>query len=189
MRRTQFSLKTLLWLMAVVAFYALVAAYRRQDEVSRSQSIVVLAAAFVLVVSGVWSFAKHLRWLVGQPQLPSGKNAYCSFCRKPYKDAGPLVEGPDDVFICRECVRLCDAILDQEEQRQAAMGNGNYVDVYLPRTPPRSMTKDQRERLRLILVGVCYGMLTLAATWHQWISFGIFSVVAVANTLIALRRP
>ena len=28
------------------------------------------------------------------------KNAFCSFCRKSYRDVGPLVEGPGDVYIC-----------------------------------------------------------------------------------------
>jgi hypothetical protein len=68
-------------------------------------------------------FAKHFSWLIGQPL--GKKNAYCSFCRKSYKDVGPLVEGPDSAFICRECVRLCNAILDQEEQRRAGIGNGS----------------------------------------------------------------
>lgn len=53
------------------------------------------------------------------------RDALCSFCRNSYKDVGPLVEGPDDVFICRECVRLCDSILNQEEQRRAGGGNGS----------------------------------------------------------------
>ena len=33
----------------------------------------------------------------------SKKNAFCSFCRKSYRDVGPLVEGPGDVYICGEC--------------------------------------------------------------------------------------
>ena len=42
------------------------------------------------------------------------KNAFCSFCRKSYRDVGPLVEGPGDVYICGECIELCQSILDQE---------------------------------------------------------------------------
>src|SRR4051812_9039424 len=34
------------------------------------------------------------------------RNAYCSFCRKSYRDVGPLVEGPGDVYICGECIEL-----------------------------------------------------------------------------------
>src|ERR1700694_4355784 len=56
---------------------------------------------------------------------PSGntgrnRNAYCSFCRKSYRDVGPLVEGPNDVYICGECVELCQSIIDQEKRRRGA---------------------------------------------------------------------
>ena len=44
------------------------------------------------------------------------KNAFCSFCRKSYRDVGPLVEGPGDVYICGECIELCQSILDQEKK-------------------------------------------------------------------------
>ena len=46
------------------------------------------------------------------------KNAFCSFCRKSYRDVGPLVEGPGDVYICAECIDLCQSILEQEERRR-----------------------------------------------------------------------
>jgi hypothetical protein len=46
------------------------------------------------------------------------RNAYCSFCRKSYTEVGPLVEGPDDVFICGKCIELCQSIIDQEKHRR-----------------------------------------------------------------------
>ena len=46
------------------------------------------------------------------------KNAFCSFCRKSYRDVGPLVEGPGDVYICGECIERCQSILDQERRRR-----------------------------------------------------------------------
>jgi ATP-dependent Clp protease ATP-binding subunit ClpX len=50
---------------------------------------------------------------------PTGKkNANCSFCRKSYRDVGPLVEGPEDVYICGECIDLCQSILDQERRKR-----------------------------------------------------------------------
>src|SRR5438067_4683396 len=48
------------------------------------------------------------------------RNAYCSFCRKSYRDVGPLVEGPNDVYICGECIELCQSIIDQEKRRRGA---------------------------------------------------------------------
>lgn len=41
----------------------------------------------------------------------------CSFCRKSYRDVGPLVEGPEGVCICGECIELCRMILEQEKRR------------------------------------------------------------------------
>src|SRR5580658_8279051 len=49
---------------------------------------------------------------------PTKKNAFCSFCRKSYRDVGPLVEGSGDVYICGDCIELCQQILDQERKRR-----------------------------------------------------------------------
>jgi ATP-dependent Clp protease ATP-binding subunit ClpX len=60
---------------------------------------------------------------------PTKKNAFCSFCRKSYRDVGPLVEGPGDVYICGECVSLCQTILDQENRRR---GTGKTLFPKIP---------------------------------------------------------
>ena len=54
----------------------------------------------------------------GKKSAQSKRNANCSFCRKNYREVGPLVEGPDDVYICGECIDLCTSILDQEKRRR-----------------------------------------------------------------------
>src|SRR6478672_11959035 len=54
----------------------------------------------------------------GSGSGPTKKNASCSFCRKSYRDVGPLVEGPGDVYICGECIELCQSILEQERRRR-----------------------------------------------------------------------
>jgi ATP-dependent Clp protease ATP-binding subunit ClpX len=46
------------------------------------------------------------------------RNAFCSFCRKSYREVGPLVEGPGDVYICGDCVELCQSIIQQEKRRR-----------------------------------------------------------------------
>ncbi len=60
------------------------------------------------------------------------KNAFCSFCRKSYRDVGPLVEGPGDVYICGECIELCQSILDQERRRRGT-GSKPFTKVPTPR--------------------------------------------------------
>jgi ATP-dependent Clp protease ATP-binding subunit ClpX len=52
--------------------------------------------------------------------MSKNRNAFCSFCRKSYKEVGPLVEGPGDVYICGQCIELCQSIIDQELRRRAA---------------------------------------------------------------------
>lgn len=47
------------------------------------------------------------------------RNAYCSFCRKSHRVVGPLVEGPNDVYICGECLELCQSIIKLEKRRRA----------------------------------------------------------------------
>jgi ATP-dependent Clp protease ATP-binding subunit ClpX len=46
------------------------------------------------------------------------RDAWCSFCRKNYREVGPLAEGPDRVYICNACVRMCEAIIVQECARR-----------------------------------------------------------------------
>src|SRR5919199_6250591 len=60
------------------------------------------------------------------------RNAYCSFCRKSYRDVGPLVEGPGDVYICGECIELCQSILDQERRRRG-VPKTLFTDIPTPR--------------------------------------------------------
>jgi ATP-dependent Clp protease ATP-binding subunit ClpX len=39
---------------------------------------------------------------------------YCSFCRRGQNEVNRLIAGPDSVFICDECVYLCQEILAEE---------------------------------------------------------------------------
>ncbi|MCC7300220.1 MAG: ATP-dependent Clp protease ATP-binding subunit ClpX [Verrucomicrobia bacterium] len=41
----------------------------------------------------------------------------CSFCGKLEKDARHLIAGPDGIFICEECVELCDTMISQQGER------------------------------------------------------------------------
>ncbi|HIC48421.1 MAG TPA: ATP-dependent Clp protease ATP-binding subunit ClpX, partial [Dehalococcoidia bacterium] len=40
----------------------------------------------------------------------------CSFCTKPQAQVKRLIAGPDRVFICDECVTLCDQIISEENE-------------------------------------------------------------------------
>ena len=88
----------------------------------------------------------------------SKKNARCSFCRKNYREVGPLVEGPNDVFICEDCVDLCSKMLGQERRRRIGKGSA------FAKTPtPRELL----EKLNDYVVGQDYAKKTLAVAVHN----------------------
>ena len=43
----------------------------------------------------------------------------CSFCHRSSDEAGPVVEGPDGVYICGGCVELCHNIIRQERRKNS----------------------------------------------------------------------
>ena len=50
-----------------------------------------------------------------------GKLLYCSFCGKSQHEVRKLIAGPS-VFICDECVELCNDIIREEMQDKATTG-------------------------------------------------------------------
>jgi len=44
----------------------------------------------------------------------------CSFCGRPSRESGRLMAGPDGVFICADCVGVCNAVLQKEGRPAAA---------------------------------------------------------------------
>jgi ATP-dependent Clp protease ATP-binding subunit ClpX len=86
------------------------------------------------------------------------KNAFCSFCRKSYRDVGPLVEGPGDVYICGDCIDLCQSILEQEQRRR---GTTKPLFNRIP-TPREIVTQ-----LDQYVVGQQYSKRVLAVAVHN----------------------
>ena len=56
----------------------------------------------------------------------NGKLLYCSFCGKSQHEVRKLIAGPS-VFICDECVELCNDIIREEVQEQAASVSGSEL--------------------------------------------------------------
>ena len=50
------------------------------------------------------------------------KTLYCSFCGKSQHEVRKLIAGPS-VFVCDECVELCNDIIREEEQTNAIASN------------------------------------------------------------------
>ncbi|KAA0218424.1 ATP-dependent Clp protease ATP-binding subunit ClpX [bacterium] len=43
----------------------------------------------------------------------------CSFCAKSRRQVDSLIQGPPGIYICNECIALCNAILQQEKNQDA----------------------------------------------------------------------
>ncbi|MBI4544370.1 MAG: ATP-dependent Clp protease ATP-binding subunit ClpX [Gemmatimonadetes bacterium] len=65
--------------------------------------------------------------------MPSEKHLRCSFCGKSKDSVKKFISGPS-VYICNECVSLCNEILAEEEEREAAEA--------VPRIPTPREIKD-----------------------------------------------
>ena len=58
----------------------------------------------------------------------SGKLLYCSFCGKSQNEVRKLIAGPS-VFICDECVDLCNDIIREEIQETASEGEDTKLPI------------------------------------------------------------
>src|SRR5438067_11293142 len=86
------------------------------------------------------------------------RNAACSFCRKNFRDVGPLVEGPGDVYICGECIELCQSIIDQEKRRR---GGSRASMAHIP--TPRTI----KEKLDQYVIGQSRAKKVLSVAVHN----------------------
>ncbi len=78
----------------------------------------------------------------------TGPGAACSFCHKPARDVAKLVAGPG-VFICNECVGLCQTIISQNPDPvpdPAAWEQGLSDEDLLAHLPRIAAAGEQVER-------------------------------------------
>ena len=94
------------------------------------------------------------------------RNAFCSFCRKSHRDVGPLVEGPGEVYICGECIELCQSIIDQEKRRRG-VSKSRLSNIPSPRTLKEKLDQyvigqNRAKKLLSVAVHNHYKRLSLA---------------------------
>ena len=64
----------------------------------------------------------------GSKGTDSDRLLYCSFCGKSQHEVRKLIAGPS-VFICDECVELCNDIIREEIQDKSGAAGGNKLPV------------------------------------------------------------
>lgn len=89
----------------------------------------------------------------------SKKQAFCSFCKKSHRVAGPLVEGPAGVYICGECIELCRNIIEQEKKRR----NSAQPTMLMERLTPRQLVS----RMDEYVIGQDYTKKVLAVAVYN----------------------
>jgi ATP-dependent Clp protease ATP-binding subunit ClpX len=82
----------------------------------------------------------------------------CSFCGKSQREAGPMVEGPGDVYICAACVDLCHNIIKQEKRKN---GPARHLTGTIP--APRQI----KEYLDQYVIGQDRAKKCLAVAVHN----------------------
>ncbi|MBN2588964.1 MAG: ATP-dependent Clp protease ATP-binding subunit ClpX [Sedimentisphaerales bacterium] len=83
--------------------------------------------------------------------------AVCSFCGKPSNQSETLIEGPNKVFICPECVDLCSTIIKQDRKRTSS-------DIKLDKMPkPREI----KEYLDEYVIGQEHAKKYLSVAVHN----------------------
>lgn len=56
---------------------------------------------------------------------------WCSFCQKNYRQVGPLVEGPDQHYICFQCVELSTRILELDIKNRRELRKEDATEATL----------------------------------------------------------
>jgi len=84
--------------------------------------------------------------------------AICSFCGRPATQADTLIEGPNKVFICPECVELCHNIIRQNRKRS---GTGSVGLDEMPKP------KEIKEYLDQYIIGQEHAKKYLSVAVHN----------------------
>lgn len=114
------------------------------------------------------------------------RNAYCSFCRRSYREVGPLVEGPGDVYICGECIELCQSIIEQEKRRRG-VSKGMLDTIPTPRMIKEKLDayvigQYRAKRVLSVAVHNHYKRLSAADTSHGDVELEKSNILLIGPT-------
>ncbi|MBN2563124.1 MAG: ATP-dependent Clp protease ATP-binding subunit ClpX [Phycisphaerae bacterium] len=86
------------------------------------------------------------------------RTSTCSFCGKTHREVGPMVEGPNDAYICSNCVDLCRNIIRQEQRKASGLR-----PLFHKVPPPREIL----EFLDRYVIGQEYAKKAVAVAVHN----------------------
>ncbi len=68
------------------------------------------------------------------------KEAHCSFCKRSESEVGPMIAGPDGIYICEQCVERCEVLIDNRKEKPS-----EDISLYTP--------KEIKEKLDEYIIG------------------------------------
>ncbi len=83
---------------------------------------------------------------------------HCSFCGKSEREVGPIIEGPEKIFICASCIDLCSSII-QQEKRKVSKSSPIFKDIPTPR--------EIKEHTDQYVIGQDYAKKSIAVAVHN----------------------
>ena len=110
----------------------------------------------------------------------------CSFCGKTSREVGPMVEGPNDVYICNNCTDLCQNIFRQERRRVSA-ARPLFQTIPAPRQIKEFLDEyvigqDQAKRALAVAVHNHYKRLVEAEKEETDVELDKSNVLLIGNT-------
>src|SRR3972149_1411305 len=93
--------------------------------------------------------------MAGKESMANDKHLRCSFCGKSKDSVRKFISGPS-VYICNECIALCNEILAEDEEREVAEA--------ITQVPTPSEIKDILDQY---VIGQGRAKTTLAAAAHS----------------------
>lgn len=91
---------------------------------------------------------------------PREPDCKCSFCGKNQDDVEKLIAGPD-VYICDECIELCNEIVHEEENMDGESGDDNEL------VQANLKPKEINEHLEQYVIGQEYAKKVLSVAVHN----------------------
>lgn len=71
----------------------------------------------------------------------------CTFCEKPRHQVASLIAGPPGVYICNECIEICNSILQEEQRRSPGAPASDRGTEAAPAPGAAARTGSNEERL------------------------------------------
>ncbi len=118
-----------------------------------------------------------------------GRTQYhCSFCGKNQDQVNRLIAGPGSVYICNECVRLCQDIITEEENPVAETLNETGTNAEFSWTPEQivSILDDfivgQEQTKKVLAVAVYNHYKRVDAKWDSDIELDKSNILLIGGT-------